>query len=74
MDQLLLEYFPILIFIAIAVVIGCVAIGASYLVVPQHPDVEKTSAYECGFEAFDDAVANSTSAFIWSQSCSSFSI
>ena len=55
MDQLLLEYFPILIFIAIAIVIGCVAIGASYLVVPQHPDVEKTSAYECGFEAFDDA-------------------
>jgi len=55
MDQLLLDYFPILIFIAIAIVIGIVAIGGSYLLVPQHPDVEKTSAYECGFEAFDDA-------------------
>ncbi len=55
MDQLLLEYFPILIFIAIAVVVGIGAMGASYLVVPQHPDGEKTSAYECGFEAFDDA-------------------
>ena len=55
MDQLLVDYFPILIFIAIAVVIGIVAIGGSYLIVPQHPDVEKTSAYECGFEAFDDA-------------------
>lgn len=55
MDQLLLDYFPILIFIAIAIVIGIVAIGGSYLLVPQHPDSEKTSAYECGFEAFDDA-------------------
>ncbi len=55
MDALLVEYLPILIFIGLAVVISAVMLGASYLVVTQHPYAEKTSAYECGFEAFDDA-------------------
>jgi NADH-quinone oxidoreductase subunit A len=54
-DQLLVDYLPILIFIGIAVAITGIAIGASYVIVPQKPDVEKTSAYECGFDAFDDA-------------------
>ena len=55
MDQLLAEYLPILIFIGIAVAIPVFAIGASYIIVPQHPDVAKTSQYECGFEPFGDA-------------------
>jgi NADH-quinone oxidoreductase subunit A len=55
MEDLLREYLPILIFIGIAVVVSAVAVGASYIVAPQRPDVEKDSAYECGFEAFDDA-------------------
>ena len=55
MDQLLVDYLPILIFIGIASVIAGIAVGASYLIVPQKPDVEKTSPYECGFEPFDDA-------------------
>jgi len=55
MDALLLEYLPILIFIGIAVVVAGAAIGASVLIAWQKPDREKTSAYECGFEAFDDA-------------------
>ena len=55
MDSILAEYFPILIFLGVAIVLSAVIIGASYLVVPQHPDVEKTSAYECGFGAFSDA-------------------
>jgi len=55
MDALLLEYLPILIFIGIAVVVAGAAIGASFIVAWQKPDREKISAYECGFEAFDDA-------------------
>lgn len=54
-DPLLLEYFPILVFLALAVIIAVLAVGASYVLGPQNPDPEKISAYECGFEAFDDA-------------------
>jgi NADH-quinone oxidoreductase subunit A len=55
LDSLLSEYLPILVFLGIAIVIACVAVGGSYIVAPQRPDAEKNSAYECGFEAFDDA-------------------
>jgi NADH-quinone oxidoreductase subunit A len=53
--DLLREYLPILIFLGIAVAISGIAILASYVVANQNPDPEKDSAYECGFEAFDDA-------------------
>lgn len=53
--DLLREYLPILIFIGIAVAISGIAVLASYVAVPQKPDPEKDSAYECGFDAFDDA-------------------
>jgi len=55
MDDLLREYLPILVFIGIAVGLSLVIVLASMLVARQHPDSEKLSAYECGFEAFDDA-------------------
>jgi len=55
MDDLLLDYLPILIFLALAAAISMVMVGASWIVARQRPDVEKSSAYECGFEAFDDA-------------------
>ena len=55
MDDLLREYLPILIFFAVAVGLAVVMVVASMVVVPSHPDTEKLSAYECGFEAFDDA-------------------
>ena len=55
MDALLLEYLPILIFLAIAVGLASIIVIASYLVARQRPDSEKVSPYECGFEAFDDA-------------------
>jgi NADH-quinone oxidoreductase subunit A len=55
MDDLLREYLPILIFIGLVVVLGVVFIGASYFAVEQHPDAEKLSTYECGFEPFEDA-------------------
>ncbi len=55
MDDLLREYLPILIFFAIAVALSLAMVVASYVVARQKPDSEKLSAYECGFEAFDDA-------------------
>ena len=55
LQALLVEYLPILIFLGIAVAVAGIAVGASLIIAPQHPDVEKTSAYECGFEAFSDA-------------------
>lgn len=54
-NDLLINYFPILIFIGIAGVMACVMIALSYLSGKQKPDVNKNSAYECGFDAFDDA-------------------
>ena len=51
----LAEYLPILIFLGIAVVMGAGMLFASYVVAPQKPDVDKISAYECGFDAFEDA-------------------
>jgi len=55
MDALLAEYLPILIFLGIAIALTLILVAASYLVARQRPDSEKDSAYECGFEAFDDA-------------------
>ncbi len=55
MDALLVEYLPILIFIGIAMGLALAMVVASYVVARQRPDSEKLSAYECGFEAFDDA-------------------
>jgi NADH-quinone oxidoreductase subunit A len=55
MDGYLAEYMPILIFLAIAVALAGIIIVASLLVAPQRPDREKLSAYECGFEPFQDA-------------------
>ena len=55
MDELLREYLPILIFFAIALALSLAMVVGSYIVARQKPDSEKLSAYECGFEAFDDA-------------------
>ena len=55
MQALLSEYLPILIFIGIAAGLSLAMILGSMIVARQHPDSEKLSAYECGFEAFDDA-------------------
>lgn len=55
MDDLLREYLPILIFLVIATGLAVLMVAASYLIAKQRPDSEKLSAYECGFEAFDDA-------------------
>lgn len=55
MEDMLNEYLPIMIFIGIAAGLSAVIVLASYIAARQHPDTEKVSAYECGFEAFDDA-------------------
>lgn len=54
-NPLLLQYLPILVFLAIATVIAGAMIAASLVVGKQKPDAQKLSAYECGFEAFEDA-------------------
>ena len=51
---MLAQYLPILIFLSIATVIGVVLIILGGLLGPTRPDSEKLSAYECGFEAFED--------------------
>lgn len=55
MAALLSDYLPILIFLGIAGALATLMVVASYVLAPQRPDKEKVSAYECGFEAFDDA-------------------
>ena len=54
-SEFLIEYLPILVFIAIAGVMSVGMIVGSLLLGKQNPDPEKLSAYECGFEAFSDA-------------------
>ena len=55
MDDLLLEYLPILVFLGIALGLGLVLLLAAAVIAVRNPDPEKVSAYECGFNAFDDA-------------------
>jgi NADH-quinone oxidoreductase subunit A len=55
MNAFLLQYLPIVIFLGIAAVIGIAFIAAAAVLAPKAPDPEKLSAYECGFNAFDDA-------------------
>ena len=55
MDELLRNYLPILVFLALAIGLGLVLILAAAILAVRNPDPEKVSAYECGFNAFDDA-------------------
>jgi NADH-quinone oxidoreductase subunit A len=58
-SELLLDYlgryFPVLLFIALALAFGVVTLIVSYLVQPKYPESEKLSPYECGSEPFSDA-------------------
>src|SRR6202142_3380893 len=53
--DLLLAYLPLGVFIAGAAGIGLALPPSPFLVAYKQPDPEKLSAYECGFNAFDDA-------------------
>jgi len=55
MNAFLLQYLPIVIFLGIAGLVGVLFMVAAFLMAPSNPDSEKLSAYECGFNAFDDA-------------------
>jgi NADH-quinone oxidoreductase subunit A len=55
LDHLLVDYLPLVIFIGISIAIGLVLLIVPFLVAYSKPDAEKLSAYECGFNAFDDA-------------------
>tara|TARA_Y100001968_G_C18987720_1_gene539941 strand:+ start:129 stop:518 length:390 start_codon:yes stop_codon:yes gene_type:complete len=55
LDGLLREYLPILIFLGLAIVLGVFLMLSAMIIAVRNPDSEKTSAYECGFNAFDDA-------------------
>ncbi len=49
------EYLPIAIFIGVALVIGSMLLVIPFVIAVKNPDPEKVSAYECGFNSFDDA-------------------
>jgi NADH-quinone oxidoreductase subunit A len=51
---MLAQYLPILIFLCVSTVIGIALVVIGGLLGPTRPDSEKLSAYECGFEAFED--------------------
>lgn len=51
----MLTYITILVSITLALIISGVVLALSYILAIQTPDPEKTSAYECGFEPFEDA-------------------
>jgi len=55
MTDILVEYLPILVFMGISGVLALVLLVLPMLLAPNNPDPEKLSAYECGFNAFDDA-------------------
>jgi len=55
MAALINDYLPVVIFIGVATVIGLALLISPFLLAYQNPDPEKLAAYECGFNAFDDA-------------------
>lgn len=55
MDELLRDYLPVIIFLGVALAIGLALLVSPFLLAFKNPDPEKLSAYECGFNAFDDA-------------------
>jgi NADH-quinone oxidoreductase subunit A len=55
MHNYLLQYLPIVIFLAIALALGLLFTVLPTIIAPKAPDAEKLSSYECGFNSFDDA-------------------
>tara|TARA_Y100000996_G_scaffold402731_1_gene374998 strand:- start:214 stop:585 length:372 start_codon:yes stop_codon:yes gene_type:complete len=49
------DYFSIVLFLLIALVLSCGFILLNFMLSPSRPDPEKLSPYECGFEPFDDS-------------------
>jgi NADH-quinone oxidoreductase subunit A len=59
MPSIAAEYLPILLFLGVAIALSGVLVGLPMLLANAggfaKPDPEKLSAYECGFEPFEDA-------------------
>ena len=49
------EYLPIAIFMGLAIGLSIAFVIGAFVVGQQKPDIEKLTAYECGFDAFDDS-------------------
>ena len=54
-EQLALDYLPVILFLGIGLAMSLLFIIGNAILAPSNPDPEKNSAYECGFNAFDDA-------------------
>ena len=55
MTRLFQEQSPVLVYFVVATVLAVVVFGLSMRVSTSSADAEKLSAYECGFNPFDDA-------------------
>ena len=55
LSDFLKDYLPIIIFLVIALGLSSAFVLINFILAPNNPDPEKLSAYECGFEAFDDS-------------------
>src|SRR5210317_894862 len=53
--EYLQEYLPIILFLIIALGLSCAFVAINFILSPKNPDPEKLSAYECGFEPFEDS-------------------
>ena len=55
LTDFLKDYFPIMLFLFIALALSIGFIVLNFIFSPKNPDPEKLSAYECGFEPFNDS-------------------
>ncbi len=55
MSSLLESYLPLAVFMAVAAGLSGALVVAPFILAFKAPDPEKLAAYECGFNAFDDA-------------------
>ena len=55
LSDFLQDYLPIIIFLVIALGLSCAFVVVNFILSPKNPAPEKLSAYECGFEPFNDS-------------------
>ena len=55
MHDLVVDYLPVIIFVAISAAIALALMASALIIAVRKPDPEKNSTYECGFNAFDDS-------------------
>ena len=55
LSDFLKDYLPIMIFLVLALGLSCAFVVVNFILSPKKPDPEKLSAYECGFEPFEDS-------------------